>query len=280
MIQVDTSGISGIVDSATLTVHDTDSTAHTLYVYGVNDSATFQNWTGGSAGSATWNSVIANGLFTPKVNLYTLGDANLTLLGSQALSGANAGDVPVTVSGQALVDFLNTDSDGLVTLVFCVDTDSTENIRPHTHASTPTLDYAYVAPDLITYDSWLLDFLSWLGSETNKTDNKDGDVSNNLAEYALGGNPTNSMDTGILPTYEMIPTGGSDYIEYIHVQRKNADDLQYRVEATTNLVSGIWTNTTVQITGTNTTYGVADFDAVTNRVPAEPKQQFIRLKVQ
>ena len=280
MVKVDASGISGAVASATLTVYDTDTKVHSLRVYGVKDSASFQNWTGGNTGSATWNSVGNNGLFTPVADLYALGDTNLTLLGSQALSGTNTSDTAVTVSGQALIDFLNADTDGLVTLVFCTDLNEYIKIRPHTHVNAPTLDYVYSVPVLLGYESWLSDYLSWLGSETNKTDNKDGDAANNLAEYALGGNPTNNADTGIAPIAEMVQAGGTNYIEYIHVQRNDTDSLEYRVETTTNLVSGIWTNTFVQITGTNTAYGVADFDTVTNRIPAEAEQQFIRLKIQ
>lgn len=146
MMKADVSSLAGTVSAATFSFYETDGAAHTLYIYGVKDSASFQNWTGDSGGSATWNSVTANGLFTPKRDLYGVGDPNLILLGTETLPGANAGDVQVSVSGAALVSQLNSDTDGLLTFVFAIAENVLQGPRPHDAASAPSLDVTYGQP--------------------------------------------------------------------------------------------------------------------------------------
>ena len=141
MMKADTSSITGMVVAADFSIYAKDAVPHTLYVYGVIDSAGFQNWTGGDTGNATWNSVATNGLFQPLENLHQIGHSNLVFLGSQTLPGANAGDVSVTVSGNPLINLLNSDTDGLLTFVFCVDTNANGMaIRPHNNANPAALN--------------------------------------------------------------------------------------------------------------------------------------------
>ncbi|MCF7848333.1 MAG: BNR-4 repeat-containing protein [Kiritimatiellales bacterium] len=148
MMKADLSSITGTVDTATFTVFARDDVANTLYVYGVKDSAGFQNWTGDAAGNATWNSVSANGLFEPAEDLYLSGHSNLVLLGSQALPGSNTGDVSVAVSGADLVDLINNDTDNLLTFVCAVADAVNTAVRPHYHVNAPGLFFTYstVAP--------------------------------------------------------------------------------------------------------------------------------------
>jgi len=147
MMKADLSSITGAVDSATFSVYAKDPSAYTLYIYGVKDSASFQNWTGDDAGNATWNSVGANGLFDPAQDLYLSGHSNLVLLGSEALSGSNTGDVQVTVSGANLIDLLNNDTDDLLTFVFAVNANASNlGVRPHNYANAPSLEFTYSAP--------------------------------------------------------------------------------------------------------------------------------------
>jgi len=70
---------------------------------------------------------------------------------------------------------------------------------------------------------------------------------------------------------------GSGFI-YVHPQRSDDAALRYWVETTTNLISGIWTNTGSVAIGTNLTGGELNF--VTNDVSTVEKKKFIRLKVE
>ncbi|VGO15432.1 hypothetical protein PDESU_04015 [Pontiella desulfatans] len=144
MMKADISSATQVVDSATFTVYAKNAVPHTIQVYGVRDSAGFQDWTGGDSGTATWNSVATNGLFQPLEDLYLTGHSNLVLLGSQAMSGTNTGDVQVAFSGSELVNLLNTDTDGLLTFVFT--TAANLNgiaIRPHSNTPQPTFKATY-----------------------------------------------------------------------------------------------------------------------------------------
>ncbi|VGO13041.1 hypothetical protein PDESU_01595 [Pontiella desulfatans] len=104
--------------------------------------------------------------------------------------------------------------------------------------------------------------------------NPDDDLIDNLAEYALGGNPTNANDDGILPSL-----GNVDGWKYVYRRRTDDDTLVYWVETTTNLVSNGWkTNGVVEVGA-----GAVDdaFESVTNRVDTdESMHEFIRLQIQ
>ncbi len=119
-----------------------------------------------------------------------------------------------------------------------------------------------------------------LGSATNHLDNPDDDALNNLGEYALGGNLTNGADIGYVPEAVVTADGGTNYFEYIYAKRNDsgARGLIYSLELTTNLVSNVWTNGTVDVVGIGTLD--AEFDSVTNRVPTVAGQEFIRLRIE
>jgi len=107
-----------------------------------------------------------------------------------------------------------------------------------------------------------------------ETGDDDSDGLQNLAEYGLGGDPTNSLDQGILPVFGN--TGS--WFNYIHVQRTDDPALVYYLETTTNLVSGTWTNSGYTVAATNTTGGT--FDYVTNTIPVVEDETFIRLIIE
>ncbi len=111
--------------------------------------------------------------------------------------------------------------------------------------------------------------------------NPDGDLLDNLGEYALGGDPTNGSDMGYLPRSEIVQDGGNDWFQYVYYARSDASDrgLGYLLETSSNLVSGVWkTNSIVP-------YGIgvvdSDFVSVTNRLATFPQdEQFMRLHIQ
>jgi len=100
----------------------------------------------------------------------------------------------------------------------------------------------------------------------------DGDLRNNLYEYALNGIPTDPLDKGTDPTFML----SGNTFKYIHLQRRNATDLTYRVESTTNLFTGTWTNQVV-VAETNITGG--SYDVITNNLTIQHPQSFLRLKI-
>ena len=110
----------------------------------------------------------------------------------------------------------------------------------------------------------------------------DGDLLDNLAEYALGGVPTNGADSAeILPTSGVVADGETNGWEYVYRRRNDhvARGLIYTVEVKSNLVSGIWTTNGVE--EVNSAGIDAEFDFVTNRISTEGgDQQFLRLKIE
>jgi hypothetical protein len=137
-----------------------------------------------------------------------------------------------------------------------------------------TIKYVPVAdPD--SYEFWISQYD--VGTATNKTDNPDGDALDNLYEYGSNGDPTNPTNTGIQSIYQ---TDGSA-MEYIYARRINDTNLVYYLEIADDLIVGTWTNAGYTVTGVNTNSGIADFDMVTNSIPADVKdQQFIKLIIE
>jgi hypothetical protein len=132
------------------------------------------------------------------------------------------------------------------------------------------------APDPFNYSFWLAEQYPGLTTDNGKTDNPDGDVLDNWNEYAFGGNPTNGNDTGYPVEYSLVEAGGT-MMSYVIAQRIDSADLDYVVETTDDLVSGTWTNVNVIISGTNESFA-ADFVSVTNLIPTDVAQRFIRVE--
>ncbi|MGN6554785.1 MAG: hypothetical protein ACTHLW_13835, partial [Verrucomicrobiota bacterium] len=120
------------------------------------------------------------------------------------------------------------------------------------------------------YNAWANGWGVLLGSIS---DDYDGDLLNNLGEYALNGNPTNRLDTGSRPT--LINASGELF--YVYPQRNDDTNLVYLVETSTNLASGVWTSTGYTVTGTNVTGGL--YDQVTNQISKDAPATYIRLKM-
>lgn len=160
--------------------------------------------------------------------------------------------------------------------------------------NTLGLGYAYATGQIATFDNVKLErfaaagptgFAAWAdgydlaGNDALAGANPDDDLLDNLYEYALGGNPTNGNDIGHIPEYALVPSGGTNWLEYVHARRKAADDIAYFLELTTDLVYGTWTNAGYAVVGTGDID--AEFESVTNRVStAAEAKQFIRLVVE
>lgn len=126
------------------------------------------------------------------------------------------------------------------------------------------------------YDQWADGY-----GVTGMTDDPDEDRFSNLAEYGVGGNPIDGSYQGIASETSAVDVGGTNWFEYVHVERSDAAGrgLSYWVERTSDLLSPAWTNSGIVTVGS----GVldADFNTVTNRVPADSEEKlFLRLRVQ
>ena len=107
------------------------------------------------------------------------------------------------------------------------------------------------------------------------TANPDNDQLDNLAEFALGGNPTNSGDEAILPILKR--DGDWNFVYRRRLDAVNSG-LEYSVETSTNLVSNIWTTNGIIET---TTGNINDeFESVTNTLSIDGlSEQFFRLRI-
>ncbi|RKX42597.1 MAG: hypothetical protein DRP64_09580, partial [Verrucomicrobia bacterium] len=107
------------------------------------------------------------------------------------------------------------------------------------------------------------------------------DGMDNLAEYALGGNPTNDDAASVLPIFGITDAGGgSNAMDYIYNRRLDAvlRGLTYGLNESTNLLSE-W-----NYVGTDYETGSADidssFESVTNTIPIATEKGFINLEIE
>ena len=113
--------------------------------------------------------------------------------------------------------------------------------------------------------------------ELGRNGDDDADGYSNYSEYSMGGDPNSSTNNGYVPAYST----ASGWFEMVHAERMESGltPVRYTVDTCNNLVSNLWTETGVELTG----YGPinSEFNSVTNRVPMNGNdQQFIRIRVQ
>ncbi len=127
-------------------------------------------------------------------------------------------------------------------------------------------------------------FADWAGpymlnaAVTNYLNDADGDGLSNLAEYGLGGDPTNATDAAtVLPSLE---SREGEWINYVYRRRTDAAarGLEYTLKRTDNLVSNGWgTNGFAEVAAESIGSGM---EAVTNRIfTASTTHGFVRLQI-
>ncbi|VGO20657.1 hypothetical protein [Pontiella sulfatireligans] len=123
---------------------------------------------------------------------------------------------------------------------------------------------------LLGYDLWADDHSVGEMGEDPDEDNVD-----NLEEYAFGGNPSDPDDMGTA-FFGTSSLGGTNYYNVIHLMLIDTNEVEYIVEVNDDLVSGSWTNS-----GSVMSSGAYDesYDLVTNAIPMDAEQGFIRLRV-
>ena len=107
------------------------------------------------------------------------------------------------------------------------------------------------------------------GSDADMTADPDADGANNLYEYALGGDPNDAADTGTNPVCRVTSSGA----QYVHVERLGDSDLSYQVLVKADLMATDWT------TNYTSTPGGSGWKNVTNNVPVDTDEKFIKLGI-
>jgi len=132
---------------------------------------------------------------------------------------------------------------------------------------------------LLSYPEWAEEN-GLVGAHALRDADPDGDSLDNLAEYALGGDPNVADAAAYLPTYGITDAGGgSNFVDYIYNRRLNAASvgLTYGLNMGTNL-TGTWT-----YVGTSYETGFVDidqdFESVSNSVPFSGPQGFVQLEI-
>jgi hypothetical protein len=132
---------------------------------------------------------------------------------------------------------------------------------------------ASATTDAAPYDIWASLYPTLSNTAPDWDEEPDG--MDNLMEYALGGNPTNSDAASIRPVFEV----RGDVFSYIYRRQSPKDPaLTYEVLSSTDLIDGPITNTTLEVGVSGVSNG---FELVTNAVStATEPQQFMGLKVE
>ena len=119
------------------------------------------------------------------------------------------------------------------------------------------------------------------GSEADQLADPDGDGLDNLAEYALGGDPTNALSgTNLLPQCQMLQQDG-EWMEYIYRRRTDAAErnLSYDLLVSDDLVDGAWQSGLAVEVGTNTAVETG-FEEITNHIDASFPARFGTLRIE
>lgn len=155
--------------------------------------------------------------------------------------------------------------------------------EPHRYKITALDLYGNESADSLIIDLAALDLYGVWSNDYALVEGPDGhddsDGLSNFEEYARGGIPTNTADTGFPITFEASRSGGTNVMVYTYPRRTDDSNLTYWLELTDNLVSNVWkTNGYVEVGA-----GMIDatFESVTNQIPTLGKNnEFIRLLIE
>jgi len=132
--------------------------------------------------------------------------------------------------------------------------------------------------DMVTVEAWYNEWSQqYPGYDMSLLSDPDGDGLENLVEYAIGGDPIVSDANSIAAHFE---NSGADFV-YVYNRRLDweARGLSYAVQANTNnLLADSWTTDGVSETGSEA--GEPGFESVTNTVPIDVNEKFLRLQVE
>ncbi|QHI68708.1 hypothetical protein [Tichowtungia aerotolerans] len=129
-----------------------------------------------------------------------------------------------------------------------------------------------ISVGLSAYERWDAGWGIDIGAED---EDYDGDGLSNLAEYALGGDPTDSADLGEASGF----ANKGDAMLYVYAQYKHDTNLVYYLQTADDLMLNNWTNSGYTVLGTNVVSG-GDFNFVTNSVPMTKDETFVRLVIE
>lgn len=122
------------------------------------------------------------------------------------------------------------------------------------------------------YANWLLNDPSLTGTNALPTTNPDGDPYNSEAEFAFDGDPT----IGSPAFLTAVKVGTKSVFNYV-ARQNPPGGVTYQVEATTNLATGPWTNSTVTVSNSANQSGLnvpADYERKEFVVPASRRNLY------
>jgi hypothetical protein len=191
------------------------------------------------------------------------------------VDGQSLTTAPTTTSG-GFVSFTGLQTDGSGNLVITV----TENGR---YIAVAGLYLTAAAGSATAYDIWAAGFGLAGDDALPGADVENGglgDGYDNLAEFALGMDPT-VADAGSKESVGTAVDGGTNYFQYVYDRRTTyaADGLTYTLIDSDDLVSPLSVGTNAQDA---VTYGSAagDYQTVTNRYITADPVQFVELEIQ
>jgi len=161
-----------------------------------------------------------------------------------------------------------------------------EHNAPATITSGTVLSGSFSASLLTVadpYTTWAQGY-GLTGTAAAATYDVEPDGMDNLAEYALGGNPTNDDTAAFMPSFEIMDAGGgSNSMNYIYNRRFDSAilgltyGLTYGLNVSTNLLSEwIYVSNAYE---TGTANIDLYFESVTNTVPTTEDEGFISLEI-
>ncbi|WP_136061149.1 beta strand repeat-containing protein [Pontiella sulfatireligans] len=149
--------------------------------------------------------------------------------------------------------------------------------------SVYSIQVGYAQPDQDAFGTWVAGYGLAGADALPSADTIDMDGYDNLAEFALGMNPTNS-DAGSKESVGTAVDGGTNYFVYVYDRRSDyvLDGLTYRLIDTADLVLGTSAATNAQddvFVGAAVSTAAGDYEPVTNRYLTDDPVKFVELEI-